>query len=209
MARTHGVDLDRGQLCETCVEDVDSWFAEPEPRDSGSLASLKIDQEKRTAASAASHEKRTFSHDCAIDGPEKPSCSAPPDLFPTNSFELPIDSTLQQSKSLTWKPLLAETDQSSTSFGIVCEANSDSRDLNKDLQPSRTDIGASLEFQRSVIASLFKPKKKPGRKPNVQICYICQATFPYKKELITHLGSDHGIQRSRSVLYKRLQKGGG
>lgn len=52
------------------------------------------------------------------------------------------------------------------------------------------------------------PKKKTGRKPTPLTCFLCPSVLPYKCTLIKHLQTVHHINRSESLMYKRVNQGG-
>ena len=55
----------------------------------------------------------------------------------------------------------------------------------------------------------LKPtKKKTGRKPSLLTCFLCPSILPYKCTLILHLQTVHHIDRSQSLMYKRVNQGG-
>ena len=51
-----------------------------------------------------------------------------------------------------------------------------------------------------------EPKAKTGRKPQIYECFICHEVHPYKVSLIQHFQAVHNIQRSQSLLYKRVNQ---
>lgn len=51
-----------------------------------------------------------------------------------------------------------------------------------------------------------KPKAKTGRKPKSYPCAICPAVLPYKVSYIQHLQTCHQVNRSLSLLYKRVNQ---
>lgn len=51
-------------------------------------------------------------------------------------------------------------------------------------------------------------KKKTGRKPSTFSCFLCPKVLPYKYALISHLQTEHAINRSQSLMYKRVNQGG-
>ena len=52
-----------------------------------------------------------------------------------------------------------------------------------------------------------KKKGKAGKKPVPCVCFLCQDVLPYRIRLIAHLKKVHGIERSQSLMYKRLNQG--
>jgi len=68
---------------------------------------------------------------------------------------------------------------------------------------------ASREEKTGRKAETRKPaKKKTGRKPSPMCCFLCPSVLPYKCTLITHLQTVHAINRSQSLMYKRVNQGG-
>lgn len=51
-----------------------------------------------------------------------------------------------------------------------------------------------------------EPKAKPGRKPKSYHCAICPGVFPYKVTYIVHLQTCHQVERSQSLLYKKVRE---
>jgi len=51
-----------------------------------------------------------------------------------------------------------------------------------------------------------KPKSKTGRKPQNHECFVCSAVLPYKFQLIQHFQVCHQVNKSQSLLYKRLNQ---
>lgn len=52
-----------------------------------------------------------------------------------------------------------------------------------------------------------KKKGKAGKKPVPCVCFLCDEVLPYRIRLIEHLKKVHGIERSQSLMYKRLNQG--
>ena len=50
-------------------------------------------------------------------------------------------------------------------------------------------------------------KAKTGRKPSKHECFICFTVLGYKVELIQHLQTAHNLNKSQSLLYKRINQG--
>ncbi len=50
-------------------------------------------------------------------------------------------------------------------------------------------------------------KAKTGRKPLKYECFLCAAAVGYKVELIQHLQTSHNLNKSQSLLYKRINQG--
>lgn len=76
-----------------------------------------------------------------------------------------------------------------------------------------------LKSKRSIAKSpkkdLIKPiprkingelKAKTGRKPQIYECFMCHEVHPYKVSLIQHFQTVHNVQRSQSLLYKRVNQ---
>ena len=51
------------------------------------------------------------------------------------------------------------------------------------------------------------PKAKTGRKPIPHPCFLCHAVLSYKGELVRHFQVCHELDKSQSVLYKRINQG--
>jgi hypothetical protein len=51
-----------------------------------------------------------------------------------------------------------------------------------------------------------EPKAKTGRKPQIYECFMCHEVHPYKVNLIQHFQAVHNVQRSQSLLYKRVDQ---
>lgn len=51
-----------------------------------------------------------------------------------------------------------------------------------------------------------EPKAKTGRKPRDYECFICHEVCPYKIALIQHFQVCHHVQKSQSLLYKRVNQ---
>jgi len=51
------------------------------------------------------------------------------------------------------------------------------------------------------------PKAKTGRKPMQHPCFLCHAVLSYKGELVRHFQVCHELDKSQSVLYKRINQG--
>jgi hypothetical protein len=80
-------------------------------------------------------------------------------------------------------------------------------------RPAQTDrIEGSLQGNEANTAAVprnSKPaKKKTGRKPTPLTCFLCPSVLPYKCTLIKHLQTVHHINRSESLMYKRVNQGG-
>lgn len=86
--------------------------------------------------------------------------------------------------------------------------------------PSRRDLDnahlQSLSTSQITLISLQKQQKnakksqkakKHQEKPEIWRCFLCFETVPYKIKLISHLKQVHGIERSQSLMYKRLNQG--
>lgn len=52
-----------------------------------------------------------------------------------------------------------------------------------------------------------EPMAKTGRKPASHFCFLCKEVFAYKGELVHHFRTYHQLDRSQSVLYKRIKQG--
>lgn len=52
-----------------------------------------------------------------------------------------------------------------------------------------------------------RKKGKAGKKPCPCVCFLCPEVLPYRIRLIAHLKKAHGIERSQSLMYKRLNQG--
>ena len=52
-----------------------------------------------------------------------------------------------------------------------------------------------------------KPRAKTGRKPTRHECFVCSAVLPYKFQLIQHFQVCHQVNKSQSLLYKRINQG--
>lgn len=50
-------------------------------------------------------------------------------------------------------------------------------------------------------------KAKTGRKPLKYECFLCSSVMGYKVELIQHLQTSHHLNKSQSLLYKRINQG--
>ena len=59
----------------------------------------------------------------------------------------------------------------------------------------------TVDFSNSV-----RLKGKTGRKPKNYECFLCPEVLPYKVTLIHHYQTCHQINRSQSVLYKRVNQ---
>lgn len=66
-----------------------------------------------------------------------------------------------------------------------------------------------IESNSAAQTEVPKPiKKKTGRKPTPLTCFLCPNVLPYKCALILHLQTVHHINRSQSLMYKRVNQGG-
>lgn len=209
-------DCDSGEpnQCEMLSDEVDNWLTWPDSYDSDCSIARKLGEETSPAIASNSHEKCTFSLVSTNCGPKVPSSVASANPVPAYHLASPNSSDHCTFNTSIWKKQLGNTDSNpitlcltATKDEAVSGDSAGSCDIKKDSQIANTEVGASLEFQQSVLSSFFKTKKKSGRKPNLHLCHICQSRFPYKKELIRHLVSDHSIHKSKSLLYKRLAKG--
>ena len=77
----------------------------------------------------------------------------------------------------------------------------------------RTALKANLqtrlieECKSSFLYSFLAKKGKKGRKPHPITCFMCSVVVPYKRDFIHHLRDVHGIERSQSLMYKRINQG--
>jgi hypothetical protein len=207
-------DPDEPNQCEMLSDEVDNWLPGPDSYDSDCSIACKLGEETSPAIASNSHEKRTFSLVSTSRGTKIPSSVASASPVPAYHMAPPNSSDHCPFDTSIWKKQLGNTNSTPITLcltaakdGTVSGDSAGSCDLKKNSQIGSTEVGASLEFQQSVLSSFFKTKKKSGRKPNLHLCHICQSRFPYKKELIRHLVSDHNIHKSKSVLYKRLAQG--
>lgn len=207
-------DSDEPNQCEMLIDDVDNWLPEPDSYDADCSIARKLGEENSPTIASNSHEKRTFSLVSTNCRPKMPSSVASASPVPAYHMTQPNSSDHYPFDSSIWKRQPGDTNLTpitlcltATKGKAVSGDSVSSCDLKKNSKVGSTEVGASLEFQQSVLSSLFKTKKKSGRKPKMHLCQICQSQFPYKKELIRHLVSDHSINKSKSVLYKRLAKG--
>ena len=70
---------------------------------------------------------------------------------------------------------------------------------------------AAKSLQKAEIQSIptkknGEPKAKTGRKPQNHECFVCSAVLPYKFQLIQHFQVCHDVQKSQSLLYKRVNQ---
>ena len=65
----------------------------------------------------------------------------------------------------------------------------------------------SRSNKRKSLKASGEPKAKTGRKPKLYECFACFEAFAYKVELIEHFQAWHKVNKSRSLLYKRINEG--
>ena len=68
-------------------------------------------------------------------------------------------------------------------------------------------VTTHVEPEETQVVPVTKGKR--GRKPNPVTCFFCSEVVPYKRNFICHLREKHGIDRSQSLMYKRLKEGSG
>ena len=210
MAGTGFKDSDVSGFCEcdACLRCVESWLAGSDSRGVEPLLGHKIDQKPQSPVDlqdTCSNSQVSTPSGFEVTSPSTPNHSA---VQRTQSNQ----PSLGRLQPLIWKSVFTEkhlnhteaVTLSGSSAGLEATIGLSGVSM-EDLQSS--SIGASLEFQRTVLSPLLQPRKKTGRKPQSHACYICAVPFPYKKELIKHLVTDHNLQRSTSLLYKRLNAG--
>ena len=102
--------------------------------------------------------------------------------------------------------------------GLAVEYNNPAPAVQSVLRPS-TAQPQSTPNRRSTRVTHFpevfmiqpqsiRIKKKTGRKPTTLRCFMCPCLLAYKCELIKHMQVVHRIERSVSLLYKRVSQGG-
>ena len=84
----------------------------------------------------------------------------------------------------------------------ACFSTDDSASSQTDLKPE-----GEVFVSKPKRSSRKSKRGKTGRKPNPCRCFLCFVTLPYKRNLIAHLKGSHGIERSQSLMYKRINQG--
>lgn len=86
--------------------------------------------------------------------------------------------------------------------------DSHSYSISDDFKKNTHEDKFIIEPQRRQVVTVKEIKsRRKGRKPNPIQCFFCQEIAPYKRDFIQHLRVVHGIQKSQSLLYKRLREG--
>lgn len=193
--------------CGACVQCVDSWLVGSDSRGLTPFSSHKIDQSPQSSVD--------FQDKCLnsqVSTPFRSEATSPstPNLSVVSEQQVQSNKPhLGQLEFPIWKSIVTDNPLN------LAESEALPRVTTELIVPTGSSegteeprsLGASLDFQRTVISCLFRPRKKTGRKPRSYDCYICAVTFAYKKELIKHLVADHNLQKSRSQLYKGLSAG--
>ena len=65
---------------------------------------------------------------------------------------------------------------------------------------------SSLQHRGESTVSLQPGQKKPRNSRSCE-CFLCAEVLPNRLKLIVHLKKAHGIERSQSLMYKRLNQG--
>lgn len=85
-------------------------------------------------------------------------------------------------------------------FPLAISLNSDATAPTEPSQPTSQTIPLKH-------TNKGKKKGKAGKKPVPCVCFLCEEVLPYRIRLIAHLKKVHGIERSQSLMYKRLNQG--
>lgn len=195
----------REALCEdplsTGEEEVDNWLVSPGSSSTQPCAPAPVSS---TLQMLVSTPTLATSWQCQGKTISSQNCQ-PPEVFLFRNA--PSDATPDnEAYSPIWTPP-AET----TPWNL--RSHSPSAPLSFPLLGSFTSLATSAVSAKTTHRKLQPANTTPasirrkGRKPNPIACFFCSEVVPYKRTFIHHLRDIHGIRRSQSLMYKRLNEG--
>ena len=199
--------------------DVDFWLCNPLADSSSCLCSLPGSQSSRM-------------EDCELESWLSVDSSAlpPSDRFPASELQSDVvEKKSGKAKGEIWKTTLSCPKATSSARETLCTADMDCKEPEIPAQVSGqshrlvrklTDLeeqhaspavpSSEASFQALDCKKEEKKRKnkgKAGKKQNPCECFLCAEVLPNRLKLIVHLKKAHGIERSQSLMYKRLNQG--